>query len=67
MSIMDEGELSPLIRNALIDKFEGWELVEFLNISIERIVDLLEEDIVDNIEDVYEELGFDIKDNDNNE
>jgi diacylglycerol kinase len=64
---MDEGELSPLIRNALIDKFEGWELVEFLNISIERIVDLLEEDIVDNIEDVYEELGFDIKDNDNNE
>jgi len=64
---MDEGELSPLIRNALIDKFEGWELVEFLNISIERIVDLLEEDIVDNLEDVYEELGFDIKDNDNNE
>ena len=64
---MDEGELSPLIRNALIDKFEGWELVEFLNISIERIVDLLEEDIVENLEDVYEELGLNIEDNDNNE
>ena len=64
---MDEGELSPLIRNALIDKFEGWELVEFLNISIERIVDLLEEDIVDNLEDVYDELGLSIEDNDNNE
>ena len=64
---MDEGELSPLIRNALIDKFEGWELVEFLNISVERIVDLLEEDIVDNLEDVYDELGLSIEDNDNNE
>lgn len=62
---MDEGDLSPLVRNALIDKFEGWELVEFLNISIERIVDLLEEDIIENLEDVYEELGFDIEDNDN--
>ena len=30
---MDEGELSPLIREALIDRFEGWELVEFLNVS----------------------------------
>jgi len=64
---MDEGELSPLIRNALIDKFEGWELVEFLDISIERIVDLLEEDIIDSLEDVYDELGLDTEDNDNNE
>ena len=64
---MDEGELSPLIRNALIDKFEGWELVEFLNISIDRIVELLEEDIIENLEDVYEELGFTVEDADNNE
>jgi len=64
---MDEGELSPLIRNALIDKYEGWELVEFLNISIDRIVDLLEEDILDNIEDICEELDFNTEDNDNNE
>lgn len=61
---MDEGELSPLIREALIDRFEGWELVEFLNVSIERIVELLEEEIIDNIEDVQEELGLE-KDNDN--
>lgn len=61
---MDEGELSPLIREALIDRFEGWELVEFLNVSIERIVELLEEEILDNIEDVQEELGLE-KDNDN--
>ncbi len=63
---MDEGELSPIVRSALIDKFEGWELVEFLNISIDRIVDLLEEDIVENLEDIYEELGFTVED-DNNE
>lgn len=61
---MDEGELSPLIREALIDRFEGWELVEFLNVSIERIVELLEEEIIDNIEDVQEELGLE-KDNNN--
>ena len=62
---MDEGELSPLVRNALIDKFEGWELVEFLNISIDRIVDLLEEDIVENLDDVYEELGLTVEDDNN--
>ena len=27
---MDEGELSPLIREALIDRFEGWELVSIV-------------------------------------
>jgi hypothetical protein len=64
MALMDEGELSPLIREALIDRFEGWELVEFLNVSIERIVELLEEEIIDNIEDVQEELGLE-KDNNN--
>lgn len=64
---MDEGELSPLVKSALIDKFEGWELVEFLNISIEKIVELLEEDILDNLEDIYEELDLSMKDNDNNE
>lgn len=64
---MDEGELSPLVKLALIDKFEGWELVEFLNIPIEKIVELLEEDILDNLEDIYEELDLNIEDNDNNE
>lgn len=33
-------------RKRLVDYFEGFELVELLNISIERIVDMLEEDIL---------------------
>lgn len=56
--IMDEEYLDPVIRAALIDRYEAWELVEFLNISTERIVDLIEDDILENLEDLKEELGM---------
>jgi len=66
MALMDEGEISPMVIEALIDRFEGWELVEFLDVPIERIVQLLEEEIIDNIEDIEEELQLN-KDNNNDE
>jgi len=55
---MDDEYLDPLVRLAIIDKYEAWELVEFLNISIERIVDLIEEEIVENLPDIKEDLGM---------
>lgn len=64
MAIMDEEFLDPLVRDAIIDRLEGWELVEFLNISTERIVELLTEEILDNLNDVKELVGMEIEDDD---
>lgn len=64
MAIMDEEFLDPIVRDAIIDRLEGWELVEFLNISTERIVELLTEEILDNLNDVKELVGMEIEDDD---
>lgn len=64
---MDEDKLNPALRNALIDFFEGWELVEFLRTPTEVLVDLLEDDIIDNQHDLAEFIGFDLEDEDEDE
>lgn len=58
MSIMDEIKLDEDIKKAIIDRLEGWELIDFLQISIDEVVDIFEEDIIDNIEDVLELIGL---------
>ena len=42
---------------AVTDKMEGWELVEFLNISIEDVVEAFRDRIIDNIDDVEDFLN----------
>lgn len=62
MAILDEEELDLLVREAIIDRLEAWELVEFLDISTERIVELLTEEILENLNDVKELVGLEIDD-----
>jgi hypothetical protein len=58
MAVMDEERLSNLLKQALADRLEGWELVEFLQIDIETIIDNFEEAILDNLEDVCDFAGI---------
>lgn len=55
---MDEDKLDEDLKSAMIAYFEGWELVELLEVPIELIVELLEDYIIDNIEDIEEEIGY---------
>lgn len=45
-------------RQILYDRFEGWEIVEFLQIPIEEIVDIFEDRIIENLEDVEDLAGI---------
>lgn len=44
------------LKQRLIDRFEGFELVELLNISVEDVVEMFEETIAENIEFLEEYL-----------
>lgn len=57
MVIMDN-RLDPVLKEAIIAYFEGWELVELLEVPIETVVELLEEHILDELTIVQEELGW---------
>ena len=45
------------LKKLLIDRFESWELAEFLGTTIEDFVEYFEEEIIDNEEDILELLG----------
>ena len=62
---MDEDKLDDLTREALENRFEGWELVEFLDIPVEVVIAAFEDTIVENIEDLRDFVG--IKDNNNDD
>ena len=55
---MDEERLDPLTKTAIVAYFDGFELVEFLQVPTEVIVELLEEYILDNLDDLNEEMGL---------
>ena len=42
----------------MIDRFEGYELVELLDISIEEVLDALTEEILDKREDLEEIMKY---------
>lgn len=65
MAILDEDSLDPSFKSAISDRLNGWELVEFLDIPIEDIVELFEEEILDNIEEIKELIGFTIETEEN--
>lgn len=46
------------LRQQLIDRFEAWELVDYLQISVEEIIDGFQDKFEDNIEDVLDLLGL---------
>lgn len=49
---MSEQTLTREVREAIIDRLQGWELIDFLQISIEDVIEAFEDVIVENIEDV---------------
>lgn len=54
-------DMEEFTQNAIQDRLEGWELVEFLQISVEDIIQAaLEFDWIndDNIEDLLEFVGI---------
>lgn len=51
-------ELDDELKNHICDALEGFELVEYLDISIEDIVELFEDEILENLEDVLEFIGL---------
>ena len=55
---MDEEKLAPELKEALIDRVEAWDLVEFLGLSASEIVEAFEDKIVEHLEDVLEEYGI---------
>ena len=55
---MNEVELNRDLKTALCDRVFGWELVEFLQVPIEDIVELFEEDILDNLKDIKEFINY---------
>jgi hypothetical protein len=50
------------LHKAIIDRLEPWELVEFLQIPMEEILEAFEEIIEDKITDLQEFVGLTIDD-----
>ena len=54
MMLHDE-QLEEEFKKRLIDRFEGWELVEYLNLSADLIVEIFEDEI-NEVKDELEEF-----------
>lgn len=54
----DDEEIPKDLREALVSRLEAWELVDYLNIDIELMVDLLEEEILNKIPELEEFVGI---------
>ena len=57
MGLRDD-KLPDDLRRKIEDRFEGWEIVEFLRIDVEDVIDAFEEDILDHLADLLEEGGI---------
>lgn len=53
------------IRQALIDRFDGWEIVDFLNLDAETVVDALEDVLEEKLPAVREALDMEPEDEEN--
>lgn len=42
------------LKKAICDRLEGWELVDFLQVSIEEILDAFEDKVEDSLDDVLD-------------
>ena len=45
-------------RNAISSRFESWELVELLGMSVDQILDAFEEEIDEHLEELLDMMGF---------
>ena len=59
--------LNKEIKEILADRLEGWELVDFLQIDIDTVIDAFEDEIEENLDDVLEFAGIKGLDNNNSD
>ncbi len=55
---MDEDKLPPELREAIIDWFEGFELVELLGIDINDVIDAHEDTIIEHLSAIKQEMHW---------
>lgn len=60
MNQMLKDTIDPLVREAIENRLDPTELVELLDISIEDLVDVFYENILDKLTEIKEHLGFDM-------
>jgi hypothetical protein len=51
-------KLDSELKKALIDRLEGWEIVDFLQIKTEDIVEIFEDEILDHLDEILEFAGL---------
>ena len=61
----DEG-LPPDVRQALIDRFDGYEIVELLDLDAETVIDAIEDKLEEKLPAVREALGMEPEEDDEN-
>lgn len=54
----DDEEIPKDLREAICNRLESWELVDYLDIPIELMVELLEEEILTKIGELEEFVGI---------
>ena len=55
---MNEERLSKDFKLALSDRYEGWELVEFLQISVDDVIDAFEDQILTGAQELRQDMGM---------
>ena len=50
--------LDPVIREIITARYTAAELVDFLNLDTTAVIDAFEQEILDNIEDFKDNIGF---------
>lgn len=51
-------KLDPMLRAVIEDRLEGWEVVEFLQIPVEDVVEAFEDLILKNLDDIKDLVGL---------
>lgn len=61
---MNEETLPEVIKEAIADRYEGWELAELLDLSVRDIMYYFETEILEKLEDIKEELRIEPEEDD---
>ena len=51
-------ELSDEHRQMLLDRVEPIEMVEYLDLTIEDLIDAFEDRVIENLQDIFEVIGI---------
>ncbi len=57
--------LDPYVKEALADRLDPWEIIEFLEVPTEEIIEYFEDEIIENLAGILELAGILNLENDN--